>query len=184
MRLNFKTALLTLAFIPLAACAAGPTIPTAGTVIDAKFMQDYAPAFKKGTKWTYAQTSVNGTNTVKSEITQEVTDVQGDVATLKVSTKVDGVAEVTTTTDTVSTKPKATVSIEGVEASLKSEGSADVTVPYKEFKGIAKVSMVNGAMSFYAWYAPGVGLVKSEMTSGAGDITAKNTMELKDFVSP
>lgn len=179
---------LTLALgLPLVGCAANPAVPTVGTTVDSKFWQDFSPTLKKGMKWVYTEKLVADSTTHTGEFTEEVTDVTNGVATIKTtgtSAMMPGVQVNETATSSLTIDVKDSSTTEG--ASFKSEGSVDVTVPYKEFKGAAKLTLSTNSdlMKATYWIAPGVGLVKTELVSSASGDASTYTMELKDFVQP
>ncbi|HEY9856727.1 MAG TPA: hypothetical protein V6D05_13370 [Stenomitos sp.] len=187
MRLTPRHAVLALALaaLPQIACTPVPTVPTAGTTVDSTFWKDYHPTLKKGMKWTYAETYVEGGTTTTGETTNEVTEVQGDVATFKITghnAMTPDFALDLTSTQSVTFSG----TFNGLPAVYKSEGAVDVTVPFKTFQGAAKVNLVtpNAAQKMYFYFAPGVGMIKLEITNTASGSTTSYTQELKNFVSP
>lgn len=196
MRLTLRHAMVAMSLwaLSLAACTDAPTVPTAGTTavpaagttVDAQFWKDYQPTIKKGMAWTFVDTLVTGDKTTTGEISEQVTDVQGEVATVKITGKSPFTPDATldsTATRSVSFAPEVG---EGVTAVYKSEGAVDVTVPFKSFKGAAKLSLAasGSIQSLYVYAVKGVGMVKLEMKSTASGTTVSYTRELKDFVSP
>lgn len=173
--------------LSIVACTALPTVstvPAAGATLDSKFWKDYGPPAKKGTKWTYLETMVNGDKTSTGEYTEEITEVQGDVVTVKITGTHAGVSDPVNETATRSATFDPTTASATESLPFKSEGAVDVKVPYKEFKGAAKVSVNMEGLAMTMYLVPGIGAVKTESTATMFNLTQRFTNELKAFVSP
>jgi hypothetical protein len=173
-----------------------PGLNGAGT-LDTAYFKSKMPPLKQGQKWTYQQsTQVTGLPAVSSDFTREIMKVEGDVATVK--TTVAGVSNTATAsarTLLTSGTPMANMSLPtgldfgvATDAAMVDGGTEDVTVPFKTFKGAAKIKAqadsAAALSSSTVWLSPEVGMVKMALTTNAAGMQSSLLVELKDFVTP
>lgn len=185
--------------MPLTGCDVNALLPglNGAGKLDASFFKSKMPPLKQGQKWTYQQTAeVTGLPAVKTDFTREITKVDGDVATVK--TTVAGVSNTATAsarTLLTSGTPMADVNLPSgldfgiaTDAAMVDGGTEDVTVPFKTFKGAAKIkAQADSATSISSstvWLSPEVGMVKMALTTNAGGMKSSFFVELKDFATP
>jgi len=172
------TALLTAC--PNVNLTGGVEVPAKGTTVTQEIYAKFVPAPKVGQKWTYVATFTQpDAEPQTATMTNEVEKIEGDVITTTMTTLSEGQTSPLTATSTSSVSKPLNLD-EG--ATMTSEGSEDVTVPFKAYTKAAKFKTVKDGQTLYTvWLVPGVGLVKLSSDSEDGGLY---TMELKDFKQP
>lgn len=185
--------------MPLAACDVNSLLPglNGAGKLDAAFFKSKMPPLKQGQKWTYQQTAeVTGLPAVKTDFTREIMKVEGDIATVKTTVaSVSNTATASARTLLTSGTPMADVNLPSgldfgiaTDAAMVDAGTEDVTVPFKTFKGAAKVKAqadsATSVSSSTVWLSPEVGMVKMALKTNTGGMQSAFTVELKDFATP
>lgn len=184
--IKFLAPLAIVASTALFACAgSAPSMPAVGQAVPADTLKQLMPKYDKGTKWTYA-TTTTGASSAATEMTQEVTEVNGDKVTLKVTS---GSSSNTATIDLTQGNPMAGFGSTPTGGYV-SAGNEDVKVPAGEYKGAAKLTVTPAAGSSSAttkvtmWLAKDVGMVKATSETTSGSTTLTTTIELKEYKKP
>ena len=169
---------------PTVAPASVPAVPAAGEPVGGQFYRVFSPLHRKGMKWVYEFTASDPAQSLSlHEITHKVTDVQGELITIRTTT--DGRSSTATLSSTDNPmKRSGTTQVGNTIISFQSEGAEDVQVAAGAFKGAAKIGARIGAeMTMTGWFSPDVGLIKSVSRMHLNGETITLAMELKSYTS-
>lgn len=164
---------------PAAEPAAGAEAPAAGSPIDMAFFKDFPMGMEKGVKRTYTMTTAVAGQKQTMEMSMEVVDVQGDMATVKTTTMGQ------TTTQQVPIAGGALGQAQAADKAgvkVTSGGTEAVEVPAGSYPSALKViATTKDGAKVTSWVVRDVGLVKSETEAKAAGMSSTSTMELKSI---
>ena len=150
--------------------------PEIGSEVDQKYLQSFYPKPEKDMKWVFSMgINIQGIN-VHAELIMEITEINGNNVKIKTTLGTQSF-ESTTSLDTFAPVPSGSGANKNSSGYIY-ESTEDLTVPFNEFKGIAKLSTPTNEGRAHLWLAPGIGPVKFGIISAG--IPA--TLELKEFI--